>query len=60
MRPVQWVRTIQAMAEQGITHVVECGPGKVLTGLVKRIDPSLTTLNIYDQASLDACLEALK
>ncbi len=60
MRPVQWVKTIQTMAGQGVTHIVECGPGKVLSGLVKRIDPSLTTLQISDQASLDACLEALK
>ncbi|MFM1859234.1 MAG: hypothetical protein RL133_734 [Pseudomonadota bacterium] len=59
MRPVQWVKTIQAMADHGITHVVECGPGKVLSGLVKRIDPAMTTLNIFDQASLEACLEVL-
>jgi [acyl-carrier-protein] S-malonyltransferase len=59
MRPVQWVKTIQAMSAQGVTHVVECGPGKVLSGLVKRIDPALTILNIQDQASLEATLEAL-
>ena len=59
MRPVLWVQTIQAMAGQGVTHVVECGPGKVLAGLVRRIDPALTVLNILDQASLESSMEAL-
>jgi len=44
----------------GITHVVECGPGKVLAGLSKRIDSSLTGDAIVDQASLDKVLETLK
>ncbi|ARP87345.1 ACP S-malonyltransferase [Bordetella genomosp. 9] len=57
--PVRWVETIQAMKAQGVTHVVECGPGKVLTGLVKRIDGELTALAINDPASLDAALTAL-
>lgn len=57
--PVRWVETIQAMSEQGITHVIECGPGKVLTGLVKRIDPDLITLSINDPASLQAALAAV-
>src|SRR3546814_11599733 len=39
--PVRWVETLQAMKAQGITHVVECGPGKVLAGLTKRIDKDL-------------------
>lgn len=39
--PVQWTRTIQSMASQGIEHIYELGPGKVLTGLVKRIDKSV-------------------
>src|SRR4051794_32416133 len=38
--PVRWVETVQAMRSRGITHIVECGPGKVLAGLVKRIDPA--------------------
>jgi len=50
--PVRWVETIQKMAEQNITHVVECGPGKVLTGLVKRINPALTGEALFDDASL--------
>jgi [acyl-carrier-protein] S-malonyltransferase len=54
--PVRWVETIRAFKEQGVTHVIECGPGKVLTGLVKRIDGDLTGLAITDPASLDAAL----
>ena len=42
------------MKAQGVTHVIECGPGKVLAGLTKRIDPELTGLAITDPASLDA------
>lgn len=58
--PVRWVETIQAMKVQGVTHVVECGPGKVLTGLIKRIDRDLVALSISDPASLQATLEALE
>lgn len=57
--PVRWVETIRAMKAQGVTHVIECGPGKVLTGLVKRIDGELTGLAITDPASLDAALAAV-
>lgn len=56
--PVRWVETIQAMKAQGVTHVIECGPGKVLAGLVKRIDRDLTGLSITDPASLEAALAA--
>ncbi|VFR28378.1 Malonyl CoA-acyl carrier protein transacylase [plant metagenome] len=56
---VRWVETLQAMKAQGVTHVVECGPGKVLAGLTKRIDPELTGLAITDPASLDVALAAL-
>jgi [acyl-carrier-protein] S-malonyltransferase len=54
---VRWVECVQAMAGQGVTHVIECGPGKVLAGLTKRIDSNLVGASIVDPASLD---EALK
>lgn len=57
---VRWVETIQAMKAQGITHVVECGPGKVLNGLTKRIDRDLMGLSITDPASLQLALETLQ
>lgn len=57
--PVRWVQTIEAMAGEGVTHVVECGPGKVLTGLVKRISPNLTGLSVSDPASMQVAIEAL-
>jgi len=58
--PVRWVETLQAMKAQGVTHVVECGPGKVLAGLTKRIDRDLVGLSITDPASLDSVLETIK
>ena len=58
--PVRWVETVRKMAADGVTHVVEIGPGKVLQGLVKRIDPNLTGLAVTDAASLAATLEVLK
>lgn len=58
--PVRWVETVQKMAADGITHVIECGPGKVLTGLTKRIDGNLIGESIPDQASMDRVLELLK
>lgn len=50
--PVRWVETIQALKARGITHVIECGPGKVLAGMVKRIDADQVTGTIFDPASL--------
>ena len=58
--PVRWVEIIRAMAEQGVTHVVECGPGKVLAGLVRRIDPKVTGLAAADRASLELTLATIK
>lgn len=53
---VRWQETIQAMSAIGITNFIEIGPGKVLTGLVKRIVPEATTWNIFDQESYDHVL----
>ena len=50
--PVRWVECVQAIKGRGITTVVECGPGKVLAGLCKRIDSEMTGLPLYDPASL--------
>ena len=50
--PVRWVECVQAIKARGITTIVECGPGKVLAGLCKRIDPELTGLALHDPASL--------
>ena len=54
--PVRWTDCVQALAARGATHVVECGPGKVLTGLVKRIDKSLDARAIGAPADFDAAL----
>ena len=51
--PVRWVETVQKMAHEGVTHVIECGPGKVLNGLTKRIDSALIGASIFDPASLE-------
>lgn len=50
--PVRWVECIRAIQARGVTTIVECGPGKVLAGLVKRIDPALASAAIHDPASL--------
>jgi len=59
-KPVRWQETIQAMAAQGITQVVECGPGKVLAGLTKRINDQVTGVPVFDEASFNEALTALK
>ena len=55
--PVRWVETIQKMVDSGVTHIVECGPGKVLAGMTKRIAPGVKSFAAADRASLE---EALK
>lgn len=54
--PVRWVETVQALKAAGIERVIECGPGKVLAGLNRRIDDSLPALALVDEASLQAAL----
>jgi [acyl-carrier-protein] S-malonyltransferase len=50
--PVRWVEVVQALRARGVTHVIECGPGKVLAGMAKRIDGELVTGAIHDPATL--------
>jgi [acyl-carrier-protein] S-malonyltransferase len=58
--PVRWVETMQAMQAAGVTHVFECGPGKVLSGLVKRCVESLNGAAMNDLAGVDAALATVK
>ena len=58
--PVRWTETIEILAKSGISLIVEAGPGKVLQGLIKRIDKSITSASINDQASLTKALETIK
>ncbi len=58
--PVRWVETIQALSQSGVNSLVECGPGKVLAGLTKRIDREVTALPVFDAASLTKALDAHK
>lgn len=58
--PVRWVEIVQSLAAQGVTHVVECGPGKVLAGLTKRIAPDLHSIALNDAASIPAALAILE
>jgi [acyl-carrier-protein] S-malonyltransferase len=54
--PVRWVEIIRAMRAQGVTHIFECGPGKVLAGMVKRIDREIQTASLTDRASIEKAL----
>jgi [acyl-carrier-protein] S-malonyltransferase len=49
---VRWVETVQAIRARGVTHMIECGPGKVLAGTIKRIEPDAVAGSIFDPASL--------
>jgi [acyl-carrier-protein] S-malonyltransferase len=55
--PVQWTGCVQALASRGITRIAECGPGKVLSGLVKRIDKSLESRALATPGEFGAALE---
>ena len=56
---VRWVECVRAIKARGVSHIVECGPGKVLSGLVKRIDPDLMGAPLFDPASMTQVKELL-
>jgi len=58
-QPVKWVASVKAMQQQGVDSLIECGPGKVLSGLTRRIDRSLQAHAIFDAASLTSTLQAM-
>jgi [acyl-carrier-protein] S-malonyltransferase len=58
--PVRWVETIQAMLQAGATHIIECGPGRVLAGLTKRIAPAVQSLALADRAALEQALADIR
>lgn len=58
--PVLWEDSVRTMLANGVTHFIECGPGKVLSGLIKKIDRTATVLSVYDEESLEAVIEASK
>jgi [acyl-carrier-protein] S-malonyltransferase len=58
--PVRWVETIQRMVQDGVTHIVECGPGKVLAGMTKRIDAQVQGFSLADRASLEQALATIR
>jgi [acyl-carrier-protein] S-malonyltransferase len=58
-KPVRWIETIQKMHAHGVTHIVECGPGKALAGMVKRIAPEVKCYSLSDKAAFDAALAEL-
>ena len=58
--PVRWVECIQAIKLRGVTTLVECGPGKILAGMVKRIDSELTGLTVFDPTTLRDTKDVLK
>lgn len=57
--PVRWVEVTQALRARGLTHILECGPGKVLAGLVKRVDAEIQSTTVLDPTSLAAAKEML-
>ncbi len=57
--PVRWIECVEALKARGVTRVVELGPGKVLSGLIKRISKDIETFNVEDAASLEKTLAAL-
>ena len=58
--PVRWVETVRRMAQLGATQILECGPGRVLAGLVKRIDGTLRGVALTDRQSLEQALASIR
>ena len=58
--PVRWVETMQKMAAEGVTQVIECAPSKTLIGMAKRIDAALVGEALVDQAALERVLASIK
>jgi [acyl-carrier-protein] S-malonyltransferase len=58
--PVRWVETIRKMIAMGATHIVECGPGKVLAGMTKRIEPDVQSFTLADRAALEQALQGVR
>ncbi len=58
--PVRWVEIIKRMKKEGVTRIIEVGPGRVLTGLIKRIEPEMETFNLDGPADIDKLLNAIK
>ena len=56
--PVRWVEVVEQLGQMGVTHCIEFGPGKVLTGLCKRINPDLQAFAVFDRASLSSVMAA--
>ncbi len=59
-RPVRWAETIASLNQSGVSHIVECGPGRVLAGLNKRIGSNAQTIALVDANSLNEAMSALK
>lgn len=58
--PVRWEASVRTMLAEGVTHFVECGPGKVLSGLIKKIDRQAVVLSAYDEATMQDVIDQLK
>lgn len=58
--PVLWEDSVRTLIGEGVTHFIECGPGKVLSGLIKKIDKTVTVMPVYDESTLQEVIEASK